>query len=117
MKNFLAVFIGNEASYQASGWAALNEADRKERERAGIEAWNAWVNVHRDAIVEMGTPLGKTLRVSSRGVENARNELTAYTVVKAESHEAAARLFEGHPHFSIFPGDSIEVMECLAIPQ
>ena len=25
-------------------------------------------------------------------------------VVRAKSHEAAARLFEMHPHFTIFPG-------------
>jgi hypothetical protein len=25
-------------------------------------------------------------------------------------------MFEGHPHFTIFPGESIEVMECLPIP-
>jgi len=36
--------------------------------------------------------------------------------VQAESHEAAANLFEGHPHFTIFPGDGIEVMEVLSIP-
>ena len=42
--------------------------------------------------------------------------MTGYIVVQAESHEAAAKLFEGHPHFSIFPGDSVEVMECLPIP-
>ncbi len=35
---------------------------------------------------------------------------------EAESHEAAAKLFLSHPHFSIFPGDSIEIMECLPIP-
>ncbi|MDR3446989.1 MULTISPECIES: hypothetical protein [unclassified Dyella] len=117
MKNYLAVFIGNEASYKASGWNALNEADRKERERAGIQAWDHWVTSHQNDIVEIGTPLGKTLRVSSRGIEPSRNELTAFTIVRAESHEAAAKLFEGHPHFMIFPGDSIEVMECLAIPR
>jgi len=43
--------------------------------------------------------------------------MTAYTVVRAESHEAAARMFENHPHFTIFPGESIEVMECTPIPE
>jgi ribosomal protein S17 len=38
-------------------------------------------------------------------------------VVQAESQEAAARLFEHHPHFSIFPGDGVEIMECLPIPE
>nr|WP_233175760.1 hypothetical protein [Dyella sp. ASV24] len=117
MKNYLAVFIGSEASYQASGWNALGEAERKERERAGIKAWGEWVTSHQQDIVENGTPLGKTLRMSSRGIEQTRNELTAFTIVRAESHEAAAKLFEGHPHFMIFPGDSVEIMECLTIPQ
>ena len=27
-----------------------------------------------------------------------------------------AKLFENHPHFAIFPGDSIEIMESLPIP-
>ena len=28
----------------------------------------------------------------------------------------AAKMFEGHPHFTIFPGDSVEIMECLPLP-
>ncbi len=42
--------------------------------------------------------------------------MTGFTVVQAESHEAAARLFENHPHFMAFPGEAIEIMECLPIP-
>jgi hypothetical protein len=40
----------------------------------------------------------------------------AFTVVRAESHEAAAKLFVNHPHFVIFPGESVEVMPVLPIP-
>ena len=40
----------------------------------------------------------------------------AFTVVRAESHEAAAKLFEQHPHFAIFPGDAVEIMPVLPIP-
>jgi hypothetical protein len=40
----------------------------------------------------------------------------AFTVVRAESHEVAAKLFENHPHFVIFPGESVEVMPVLPIP-
>jgi hypothetical protein len=43
--------------------------------------------------------------------------MAAYTVVEAESHEAAARMFENHPHFTIFPGVAVEVMECLPMPK
>jgi hypothetical protein len=37
-------------------------------------------------------------------------------VVQAESHDAAARMFTNHPHFTIFPGEAVEIMECLPIP-
>jgi hypothetical protein len=40
----------------------------------------------------------------------------AYTIVRAESQEAAVKMFLGHPHFTIFPGDGVEIMECLPIP-
>jgi hypothetical protein len=49
-------------------------------------------------------------------VSDIKNNLAAYVVVQAESHAAAAKMFENHPHFTIFPGDSIEIMECLPIP-
>ena len=81
-----------------------------------MKAWGEWVETHRQAIVDNGAPLGKTKCISRAGIADIRNELTAYAVIEAESHEAAAKLFERHPHFTIFPGDSVEVMECLPIP-
>ena len=64
----------------------------------------------------MGGPLGKTKKVTPGGVADTRNELGAFMVIRADSHEAAARLFEKHPHFTIFPGDSVEIMPVLPIP-
>jgi hypothetical protein len=114
MKTFLAVFTGTPASM--AGWSELPEKVRKERQAAGTSAWRAWIEKHQASIVDAGCPLGKTKNVAASGISDVRNNLTAYTLVRAESHEAAARLFEGHPHFTIFPGDGIEVMECLPIP-
>jgi len=34
----------------------------------------------------------------------------------AAASEAAAKMFQNHPHSSIFPGDGVEIMEELAIP-
>jgi hypothetical protein len=42
--------------------------------------------------------------------------MSAYMVVCADSHEDAAKLFERHPHFTIFPGGSAEIMPILPIP-
>ncbi len=72
---------------------------------------------HEKSIVYTGGPLGKTKGVDLEGVQEVQNELCAYVIVQAESHQAAAEMFLQHPHFSIFPGDSVEIMECLPIPQ
>jgi hypothetical protein len=64
----------------------------------------------------MGGPLGKTKKISPNGIEDITNAMGAFTVVRAESHAAAAKLFLDHPHFTIFPGESIEVMPVLPIP-
>lgn len=115
MDKFLAVFYGTESSMKE--WSKLDEATRQQREKQGIAAWSAWVNKNEKFIIDIGAPLGKTKCADKKGISGTKNELTAYTIVLAESHEAAARLFMEHPHFTIFPGDRIEIMECLPIPK
>ena len=113
---YLAVFVGSKNSAKFAAWNALSETDRKAKEREGMAAWKAWVEKHQGALVSMGGPLGKTKQISDRGVADISNMLSAYTVVRAESHEVAAKMFEKHPHFTNFPGDSVEVMPVLPIP-
>jgi hypothetical protein len=113
---FLAVFLGSKTSTRMATWNALPEAERQKKGKEGIAAWKSWVEKHHAAIVDMGGPLGKTKKVSAAGIEDISNAMGAFTVVRAESHEAAAKLFENHPHFTHFPGESIEVMPVLPIP-
>jgi hypothetical protein len=113
MKKFLALYTGSAAALQA--WRDMDEATKKEKEAAAMQAWGAWVAEHKDSIVDQGTPLGKTKRIDTHGISDTRNEIGAYTIVQAESHEAAAALFLNHPHFTLFPGDAVEIMECLSM--
>jgi hypothetical protein len=114
--SYLAVFLGSKTSPKMKAWNSLPEAERRAKEREGMAAWKAWVQKHQGAIVAMGGPLGKTKKITQRGIEDISNELGAFTVVRAESNEAAAKLFENHPHFTIFPGEAVEVMPVLPIP-
>jgi hypothetical protein len=116
MKHFMAVFTDSATSAAHEQWNRLDEKERKRRQEQGVDAWNAWVERNREAIVEGGGPLGRTKQVGRAGIVDTRNNLAAYVVVRAESHQAAARLFENHPHFTIFPGEAVEVMECLPVP-
>ncbi len=81
-----------------------------------MAAWKAWVERHHGVVVSMGGPLGKTKRVTEKGIEDTSNHLAAFTVVRAESHQEAAKLFENHPHFAIFPGDAVEIMPVMPVP-
>lgn len=116
MKRFLAVYIGIASARERSGWDSLSETERQKREEAAVAAWMDWGTINRDRIVDTGTPLGKTKRISEHGIDDIKNNLVGYVIVEAESHQAAAQLFEKHPHFMLFPGDSVEVMECLPLP-
>jgi hypothetical protein len=116
MKKFLAIYIGTEDAFEKSGWNQLDDEKRKAREAAGMKAWMDWGATHAAAILDQGNPLGKTKRTSPEGLADIKNVMAGYTIIQAESHEAAAKLFENHPHFTIFPGDSVEIMECLPLP-
>ena len=117
MKKFMAVYTGSPTSLQDYSKQFANEEQRKTNDRKGMEAWMKWVKDHEKSIVEGGTPLGKTKRVTKDGIADVRNNLAAYTLVEAESQEDAAKMFLNHPHFTIFPGDGVEIMECLPLPQ
>jgi hypothetical protein len=109
MKNFLAIYLG---SADANAMLEITDAQK----RAGMDKWMKWVTDNAGAIVDVGSPLGKTKEINAGGVTDTKNRMTAYTIVKADSHEEAAKVFVNHAHFTVFPGDSVEVMECLPIP-
>jgi hypothetical protein len=117
MKNFLAIYIGTMEAFEKSDWNSMDKEQRKAREQSGMQAWMDWGKANSAAIVDQGSPLGKTKCTSKDGITDIKNSMTGYTIIQAESHAAAARLFENHPHFSIFPGQSVEIMECLPMPK
>jgi hypothetical protein len=89
-------------------WMKIPEAERKEQESQMSTAWNEWMSRHAAAIVETAG-VGKPKRITSEGVEDARNDIMMYSIVEAESLEAATEMFKDHPHFGI-PDSWIEVM-------
>lgn len=113
-QRYLAIYLGSvSAREKAEQAGTVNEASSA----AGMAAWGEWVARYSEAIVDVGSPLGPTKRVSAVGIDDIANMAVAYVIVEADSHEAAAAMFRDHPHFTIFPGDSVEVMQCLPMPQ
>jgi hypothetical protein len=116
MPRFVALYMGWDRPEDQAEWNALSPAEQAQRQQDGMTAWGQWVERHQAAIVDMGSPLGKTLMASPAGVTSTRNAVAAYVIVEATSHDEAARMFENHPHFSILPGRSVEILECLPMP-
>lgn len=112
---YLAVFLSNKAGPKWQAWYALSEEERRARDAIGIPALEAWDEKHRASIVYVGGPLGKTLQVTDDGIAPTVNEMTAFAVVRAPSLEAAARMFEDHPHMSIFTCHAVDVMPMLGM--
>ena len=94
----------------------LSDSEKRAKERQGIAAWKYWAESHQTEVVAMGGPPGRTKQASERGIEDVSNEMSAFVVVRANSHEAAAKFFENHPHFTIFPGEGVDGMPVLPIP-
>jgi hypothetical protein len=106
MNNFLVLFLAPAAVM--AEWMKTPAAERDAAEKKMRDEWNEWTAAHAGMIKETNAG-GKTKRVTSSGVIDARNDIMLYSVIEAKSHEAAAKAYEGHPHLGI-PQASIEVM-------
>src|SRR5258708_6539354 len=114
MKKFFALFA-IPAGVVENWKKTTNPAKAKAMSDDMMKAWDKWMKDHEKDIVDKGQPLGKTKRVTAQKVSDVRNDLDFYVIVKADSHEAAAELFEDHPHLQI-PESSVEIMEIPEMP-
>jgi hypothetical protein len=111
MKKFMALYMASGPEFEN-----MMKNSTPEQRKKGMDAWMKWMNANRASIVEGGAPLGKTKRVDSNGASNTKNEVGGYSVVQAESHDAATKIFgKDHPHLQM-PGAWIEIMEIMPIP-
>ena len=75
--------------------------------------WKAWVGGLGDAVVNLGTYLGMSKTVSSGGVsdDGGSNPLLGFTIVKADSMDAALEMAKACPHLGL--GGTLEVAEVM----
>ena len=108
MKKFMVLYMAFEKMMKNS---------TPEQQKKGMDAWMKWMNANKTSIVEGGAPLGKTKRVDLNGASNTKNEIGGYSVVQAESHDAATKIFDkDHPHLQM-PGAWIEIIEIMPLPE
>jgi YCII-related domain len=111
MKKFVVLYMASGVEF-----AKMMKNSTPEQQKKGMDAWMKWMNKNKKAIVDGGAPLGKTKRVDGKGVSSTKNNIGGYSIVQAQSHDAAAKLFgKEHPHLQM-PGAWIEIVEIMPIP-
>ena len=110
MKKFLVLYKASMAGFEQM------KKSTPEQQKAGMDAWMAWTKKAQSTIVDMGAPLGKSVKVAKTGQASpTTNDLGGYSILQAESKEALAKTLEGHPHF-MMPEATIEIVEVMPIP-
>jgi len=109
MKKFLVLYRASKAGFEQM------MKSTPEQQKAGMDAWNAWSKRAATAIVDMGGPLGKSVRVTKKGTEPVFTDFGGYSVLQAESKEALAATLKEHPHF-MMPDGFIDIVELMPIP-
>jgi hypothetical protein len=107
LKKFLVLYL--VPGEVMADWAKTDPAIRKPAEEKMKVDWGRWMGEHANMIT-LTEAAGKTKAVAADGITDAKNDIMLYSIVEAESHDAAAKAFAQHPHLTI-PQSSIQVME------
>jgi hypothetical protein len=111
MKKFMVLYMASAVDFEK-----MMQSSTPEQHKKGMDMWMKWMTDNQKSLVDGGAPLGKTKRVDSKGVSNTKNEVGGYSIVQAESHDAAAKMFgKDHPHLHM-PGAWVEIIEVMPIP-
>jgi hypothetical protein len=111
MKKFMVLYMASRVEFEK-----MMKNSTPEQQKKGMDAWMKWMSKHKKSLVDGGAPLGKTKRVDAKGSSGTKNDIGGYSIVQAQSHDAAAKLIgKDHPHLQM-PGAWIEIVEIMRIP-
>ena len=114
-KTFLAIYLGSPAAMEA--WRTKPEAERKDLQAKGMVAWKRLGGQAQGR--DRQPAARRSARPSASPPAASPTSATRWppTRSSAPTRTRPPRLCSSdHPHFMMFPGEAIEVMECLAIP-
>jgi hypothetical protein len=103
MANFLLVFHGGSMPESQEEGAKV------------MQAWTDWFGVLGDKLVDAGNPVSNVRTIASNGsvTDGGTNAATGYSVIKADSLDAAVALAKGCPVLA--GGASVEVAETFEV--
>ncbi len=111
MKKFLVLY------YAPAAEAMKMMANATPEQKAdGMKPWMDWMAKCGNALVDGGAPtLPGQVVAPNGGWSGSTSDVGGYSILQAESLEAAKRLLEGHPHLMWLPSCRVEVMEMMPL--
>ncbi|WP_299618871.1 YciI family protein [uncultured Tateyamaria sp.] len=84
--------------------------ETQEAGEKAMAAWGQWFDDMGEAVVNGGNPVGQSMTVTAAGVtqDGGSNPISGYTIVKADTPEAACEMAKGCPMVADGSG-SVEV--------
>ncbi len=89
-------------------------AEKPQMAEEGMKEWSAWMEKHAADFADAGAPIGKNTEVSAAGATEKSNDIAGYSILQAESKEAALALLADNPHFKM-PGATADLAEIVAM--
>lgn len=86
------------------------------RNQKNKETWMAWMNRVGGGMVDMGTPLGNSRKVTKSKTTQSDSSIVGYSILQAGNMDEVAQLLQGHPHLEWREGCEIEIHESLPLP-
>jgi hypothetical protein len=98
--------------YLYRGPATPMEDFTPEQTAEQMQAWGDWMGRVGSALLDGGAPFGARTAVGDDGTTSPTTDLNGYSIVEADSLDAANGLLKGHPFLSEGKGRfAIEVFE------
>lgn len=109
MKKFLVLYYA--PAEEAMKMMATATPEQKE---AGMKPWMEWMARCGSALVDGGAPTAMgQVTGSTDGWSASKSDVGGFSILQAESMDAAKKLLEGHPHLMWLPSCRVEVLEMM----
>ena len=108
MKKFIVLYLAPQSVMEKMANASPEDAKK------GLDAWMVWSKKCGAGLVDMGAPLGSTMKVNKSGASAAQTDICGYSILQAEDLGKATEMVKDHPHLQM-DGCEIEVHETMPI--
>ena len=111
MKKFMVLYMANGADFER-----MMKESTPEQQKKGMDAWMKWMGDNKASMIDGGAPLGKSKKIDTKGASDTKNDVCGYSIVQAESADAATKMFgKDQPHLQM-AGAWIEIIEIIQLP-